>query len=569
MKIRKITIKNFRGVKELDWALPESDIFCLIGKGDSSKSTILEAIRFTFYPQWNLTLSDSDFYQCKVENTIAIEVTIGKLAEEFCSLHKYGPYLRGWNAAARTLTDEPDDHLENVLTVRLTVEKDLEPKWIVVCDRNPEGTPFKQADRNKVSVGLIGAYSEKQLSWANGTALAKITEAQSLNELLANVSRNARTSLDTDRDANLVNFDAAAAKSQEMAKLLGVPVVDSYKAHLDLSSINLKVGGLSLHDGNMPLRQLGLGSRRMLLCGIQTVGLEEGHITLFDEVEFGLEPHRITRLIKHVRDDERGQYFLTTHSPAVLRELTVNELHVVHNSDGVVQIVSAAKEGLEDHEIQGKIRSSTEAFLAKKVVVCEGATEVGFLRGFDDFQMASKKDPFSFHGVALLDAKGGSKVKALAKAFKSLGYDVTVLADGDAEDQFSPKDEKELAALNIPVLMWSDKLSLEERAFQDLPWPSVLASLKLAQDELSFPVYDHVRSRFLAGDLDKDTGTWIDRPELRTAIGVAAKKSCWFKDTTRGDLWFKAVSQAFLDADFAQKNLALELGKLWAWTEHV
>lgn len=96
-----------------------------------------------------------------------------------------------------------------------------------------------------------------------------------------------------------------------------------------------------------------------------------------------------------------------------------------------------------------------------------------------------------------------------------------------------------------------------------------LASLKLAQDELSFPVYDHVRSRFLAGDLDKDTGTWIDRPELRTAIGVAAKKSCWFKDTTRGDLWFKAVSQAFLDADFAQKNLALELGKLWAWTEHV
>lgn len=569
MKIRQISIKNFRGVKELDWALPASDIFCLIGKGDSSKSTILEAIRFTFYPQWNLTLSDSDFYQCKVENTITIEVTIGNLAEELCSLNKYGPYLRGWDSAARSLTDEPDDHLESVLTVRLTVEKDLEPKWIVVCDRNPEGTPFKQADRNKVSVGLIGAYSEKQLSWANGTALAKITEAQSLNELLANVSRNARTSLDTDRAVNLVNFDAAAAKSQEMAKLLGVPVVDAYKAHLDLNSINLKVGGLSLHDGDMPLRQLGLGSRRMLLCGIQTVGLDEGHITLFDEVEFGLEPHRITRLIKHVRDDERGQYFLTTHSPVVLRELTVNELHVVHNTDGVVQIISAAKEGLEDLEVQGKIRSSTEAFLAKKVVVCEGATEVGFLRGFDDFQMEGKKDPFSFHGVALLDAKGGSKVKALAKAFKSLGYDVSVLADGDAEDQFSPKDERELAALKIPVLMWSDKLSLEERAFQDLPWPSVLASLKLAKDELNFPVYDHVRSRLLAGDLDMDTGTWKDSPELRTAIGVAAKKSGWFKDTTRGDLWFKTISQTFLDADFAKKNLALELSKLWAWAEHV
>jgi hypothetical protein len=418
-------------------------------------------------------------------------------------------------------------------------------------------------------LGLIGAYSERQLSWATGTALAKITEAQSLNELLANVSRNARTSLDADRHANLANFDAAAAKSQEMAKLLGVPVLDAYKAHLDLSSINLKVGGLSLHDGDMPLRQLGLGSRRMLLCGIQTVGLEEGHITLFDEVESGLEPHRITRLIKHVRDDKRGQYFLTTHSPVVLRELTAKELHIVHNIDGVVQIISAAKEGLEDHEVQGKLRSSTEAFLAKKVVVCEGATEVGFLRGFDDFQVANKKDPFSFLGVALLDAKGGSKVKALAKAFKSLGYDVTVLADGDAEDQFSPEDEKELAELEIPVLKWSDKLSLEERAFQDLPWPSVLASVKIAQDELDFPVYDHVRSRLVAGDLNKDTSTWKDSPELRIAIGVAAKKSSWFKDTTRGDLWFKAVTQAFLDADFGKKNLALELGKLWAWAEHV
>ncbi|MGL6426076.1 ATP-dependent nuclease [Aeromonas hydrophila] len=568
MKIRKLKIKNFRGIVSLDWNLPVGDIFCLIGKGDSSKSTILESIRYAFYPQWNLTLSDSDFYQSKVENSIVIEVTIGELVEEFCSLNKYGNYLRGWDAAALKLTDEPDDQHENVLTVRLTVEKDLEPKWMVVCDRSPEGIPFKQADRNKVSVGLIGAYSERQLSWATGTALAKVTETQSLNELLANASRTARTSLDVDRPITLKNFDAAAAKSQELAKSLGVPVRDTYKAHLDLASINLKVGGLALHDGDMPLRQLGLGSRRMLLCGIQTVGLEEGHITLFDEVEFGLEPHRITRLIKHVRDDKRGQYFLTTHSPIVLRELTVKELHIVHNKDGVVQIISAAKEGLEEHEMQGKIRSSTEAFLAKKVVVCEGATEVGFLRGFDDYQLENQKDPFSFHGVALVDAKGASKVKALAKAFKSLCYDVSVLADGDAEKQFSPADEIELVELGIQARVWSDKLSLEERAFLDLPWANVLDSLNLAQETLGYPVYDQTRAEFRE-DLNTDTSLWKDSPKLRTAIGVAAKKAGWFKDTTRGDLWFKAISTAFGDAAFIKKNLALELGKLWAWVEHV
>lgn len=570
MKIRKIVIKNFRGVKALDWNVPTADIFCLIGKGDSSKSTTLEAIRYTFHPQWNLALSDSDFYQCKIADPIVIEITIGHLAADFCALNKYGLHLRGWDAAAQKLHDEPDDHFESVLTARLTVEKDLEPKWTVVCDRNPDGVPFKQADRNKVGVGLIGVFSERELSWANGTALAKLTAAQSLSELLANASRTARSSLDVDRAATLTNFDTAATKSQEIAKLLGVPVLDTYKAHLDLASINLKIGGLSLHDGEIPLRQLGLGSRRMLQCGIQKAGLEEGHITLFDELEFGLEPHRITRLIKHIREDKRGQYFLTTHSPMVLRELTVQDLHVVHSKGGVVTIISAAKKGLEEHEIQGKIRSNAEAFLSKKVIVCEGATEVGFLRGFDDHQVENARDPFSYHGVALVDARGAGNLEGIAKAFQSLCYDVSVLADGDAEKLFSPADAANLAAIGVPTYLWSDQLSLEERAFQDLPWAFVLASLKLAQNELSYPVYDQVRTQYQEA-LPEDLGAWPDSPKLRAAIGAAAKNknAGWFKDTTRGDLWFKTVSPAFNDPVFGKTNLALELGKLWEWAERV
>lgn len=568
MKIRKITIKNFRGIKELEWCLPTADVFCFIGKGDSSKSTILEAIRFAFHPQWNLTINDSDFYKCNVEHSIVIEVTIGDLIEEFCSLYKYGHYLRGWNEAALKLVDEPDDHLEPVLTIRLTVERELEPKWIVVCERAPEGVPFKQADRSKVSVGLIGAYSERQLSWAAGTALSKLTEVQSLNELLANTSRIARNSFDADRAVSLKNFDVAAEKSQEIAKALGVPVLDAYKAHLDMTSINMKVGGLALHDGDIPLRQLGLGSRRMLLCGIQKIGLEEGHVTLFDEVEFGLEPHRITRLIKHVREDKRGQYFLTTHSPVVLRELTVSELYIVHNRAGKVEVVSAAKDGLEEHEVQGKVRSSAEAFLAKKIVVCEGATEVGFLRGFDDFQAENMKDPLSFLGVALVNAGGGSKVKGLAKAFKSLCYDVSVLADADAETQFSDSDVAELIKLGVSVHVWSGKLSLEERVFLDLPWASVLVSVKLAQDELGFPAYEQVRSKFNEA-LHVNIDTWVESRTLRTSIGAAAKHSGWFKDITRGDLWFKAITPAYQDPAFVKKNLVLELEKLWAWAENV
>ncbi len=567
MKIRKIAIKNFRGIKELEWSLPSEEVFCLIGKGDSSKSTILEAIKFAFHPQWNATFNDSDFYQCKFDNHIVIEVTLGDLVEEFGSLAKYGQHLRGWDAKTQKLVDEPGDDLESVISVRLTVGKELEPKWVVFTDRTPEGVPFKPADRNKVAVGMIGAYSERQLSWATGTALSKLTEAQSLNELLATASRTARLSLDADRAVSLANFDAAALKSQEIAKLLGVPA-NAYRAHLDLASINLKAGGLALHDGDIPLRQLGLGSRRMLLCGIQKMGLDEGHITLFDEVEFGLEPHRISRLLKHVKEDKKGQYFLTTHSPVVLRELTVKELYIVHSRDGFVKILPAYSESLNEHEAQGKMRSSAEAFLAKKVVVCEGATEVGFLRGFDDYKVGKGNDPLSFHGVSLLDARGAGNVSPLTKAFKTLCYDVAVLADGDAEQHFSPAHAAALEKLGAKVYVWTDKLSLEERAFQDLPWMAVLASIKLAQDVLHFSVYDQVNSRF-NGNLDKDLTVWQDSNDLRKAVGLAAKKCEWFKSTTGGDLWFKTVAGSFDEADFKKKDLAVKLEQFWVWAEHV
>lgn len=200
-------------------------------------------------------------------------------------------------------------------------------------------------------------------------------------------------------------------------------------------------------------------------------------------------------------------------------------------------------------------------------MVCEGATEVGFLRGFDDHRLSEGKDPFFYHGVALLNVGGGSKVKKMAKAFHSLCYEVAVLPDADADDQFSQTDIDELIALGISVQVWSEKLALEERAMLDLSWASVLDSVKLAQDELNFPAHFQVRSK-LGEELDGDIEKWVDSPNLRKAIGAAAKKSGWFKDTTRGDLWFKAISPAFKDADFLKQDLAMKLDKLWAWAEH-
>src|SRR5689334_3373909 len=111
MKVRHHTIRNFRGIKDLEWRLPDDPLFCLIGRGDSTKSTILEAIRVALYPHWNLIFDHSDFYLCKTEEFL-IAITIGQLPNELLDLTKYGQYLRGWNVASRELHDEPGEGLE-------------------------------------------------------------------------------------------------------------------------------------------------------------------------------------------------------------------------------------------------------------------------------------------------------------------------------------------------------------------------------------------------------------------------------------------------------------------------
>ena len=101
MRIRHLSIRNFRGIREMEWPLPDKALFCLIGRGDSTKSTILEALRRVFYAQWNLAFDDADFYQCVPENKISIAVVLGDIPDEFRDLGSYGHLLCGWNLETR------------------------------------------------------------------------------------------------------------------------------------------------------------------------------------------------------------------------------------------------------------------------------------------------------------------------------------------------------------------------------------------------------------------------------------------------------------------------------------
>lgn len=105
MQIVEVEIKNFRGIKSFKQSFQDKKLICLIGRGDSGKSTILEAISYALYPSWNLQLNDNDFYNGDPSSSISIDVSI-KVPAEFILEEKYGLYLRGYSKHEDKIFDE-------------------------------------------------------------------------------------------------------------------------------------------------------------------------------------------------------------------------------------------------------------------------------------------------------------------------------------------------------------------------------------------------------------------------------------------------------------------------------
>lgn len=555
MKIRQVQIRNFRGIESLNWVLPEVGVVCLIGGGDLCKSTILEAIRLCLLPSWNVAFDTFDFFDGMTQQPIEIILTLGDLPAELITERKYGHWIRGWKSEDKELVDEPRDDIEKVLSLRLSVDESLEPIWEVFSARMSEGRRFGMGDREKANMAFIGDYVDRHLTWSRNSILKRGTSSDSISASLNRAARSASVTLEKERASVLGAFDQAAGIAEKIAKKLGVPVSkeNSFKARLDTGALNLKLGDLALHDDNLPLRTLGTGSKRLLSMGLQQSVLKGSHIVLVDEVETGLEPHRISGLLTNLFDETSGQYILTTHSPVVLRELSINNLCVVQLGSEGLTVMSAAVPGLQS-VLQGKIRSGAEAFLARKIIICEGATEVGFCRSLDRWWSKNDEASFSFHGVLPFDAGGGANVRKAAEAILSLGYSIAVVVDTDTEENFSTNDAAELRAKCIAVVDWDGGVSIEQYLFENLPWRTVLESVLLAENfHGEGLVQDRVRCKHHA-KLPDELSDWVDDSELRSTIGLAAlgdtkKKGSWFKRVDYAERWCSLILNANLPND--------------------
>lgn len=528
-KIHNIKIKNFKGIKEMDHTFGSANFICLVGRGDSCKTSIIEAISYALYPHWSPSINDNDFFNCDTSVPLEIELTLRDIDDSLLRDTKYGLHIRGLNDDGITISDEMLEGQEKLLTILFIVEKDLEPKWFVTSHRpHQKNINISTGDRSSFNVFLLSDYLDRHFSWGKGAPLYSLLRqdgSDSDNSVFLEAVRNLKIDIN---GTEFEDFNSVVDKIKNSTLKFGVNI-DNTKTGIDIKDLTIKNNKIILHDGIIPFRLKGKGSKRLISIAIQ-IELAKNGILLIDEIEQGLEPDRVKHLVRTLCCNINEQIFLTTHSQQVIEELDPENIFVVNNENGIVTIKQTNKD--ESDKYKKLFRTCPEALYADRVIVCEGKTELGFCRAIDKQRVLSGLTPISSKGI-VYTLGGGSNFNERSKILQTdLGKDVCILCDSDEDNKICDPTKEELKTMEINIFDCESGNNIEKQISKDLPWEGIqkLCDYIIKDRKINnFPEY-----------IKKVTGKdWIDvdNDEAREIFFLASTKKdkSWFKRIDHGE----------------------------------
>lgn len=550
-KIHSLKIENYRGIKDFEQSFDSKSLICLIGRGDSGKTTVLNAISAALTPSWDYKFYDSDFYNIEIDSSIIIEVSLFDLPDELMTDSKFGLHKR-LLTKDNIISDDLDVEGDDLLTIRLRVDKNLEPIWKVVNGReNQQNIEIRASDRSKLNVFIVSDYIDRHFTWGKGTPLYSLLKKDDndIDTILIEAHREAHK-----KTKSIVsvtdNFKTVVDSIKEYASGIGLSVseLDTY---IDFINLLMREGSIALHDDiGIPYRLKGKGTKRLLSIAIQMEVAKQGGIILIDEVEQGLEPDRVKYLVNQLKKNSNGQVFITTHSNNVIVELDAQDIYLKKNDNKELF-------HFKEEDFQQILRINPNAFFSKRVLVCEGATEVGLCRAINSHRVADNKENLEMLGISLVDGKGDSFVQ-YSKLLKSAGYDTCVFCDSDKE--LINIQKSNLLDAGIKVIDCDEGNSIEEQIFNDTPWETIEALVDYA---ISLRGEESILNQLSL----KSKEELKDSKNTRVLLGQKSNKKVWFKRIEYG----QRVGEIFLEQidDITDSTLGNQYNELMKWIDKI
>ncbi|MEB0301536.1 AAA family ATPase [Mucilaginibacter sp. 5C4] len=556
-KLVQLEIKNYRSIESLVLNFdPASNLVCFIGRGDSGKTTILEAISAVLSPSWNLAFHDTDFYNCDYTRPIEILASMIDLPEKLVDAGKFGMHIRGFNSQTKTIIDDvAGDGAEQwpipLITIRLYVDEHLEPKWTLTNERAQEDILVSASERELLNCCLIADHVDRHFSWNKGNplyallkALDKKDQPEEKNVVIRSL-REAKNHIDKHGFSELQEATDIVAMQ---AAALGLNILNSGNT-LDLKELSIKDGRISLHEDLIPFRLKGKGSKRLVSLAIQLALVKNGGIMLVDEIEQGLEPDRIRHLVRVLKENAGGQVFLTTHSRDAITELGAEPLCLILK-DKDPMIIEGRPLNYSQEVLNKAVRACPEAFFAKKVIVCEGATEVGICRALDKYRKKKGKKPMSFMECAYVDGNG---LNSADRALTIVGADMSTALLCDSDDAVLTAQKPALLKQNVLICDCEAANCIETQAFKDLPWQGLQDLLQLViktqKNQTESAIENAVKAQLSKEFKYEKQWLSIESDDLRTALGYVANKRAWFKRIDFGEFFGDVIFNHFDQLD--------------------
>lgn len=469
MKVSRLLIENFRGIKSAALLLPDHAV--LIGDNNTGKSSVLEAMDLVLGPDRlarQSPIDEHDFYdgeylakksEEKLEEEIPapeikIEATVIGLSAE--QRAHFNAYIEWWDTSKNGLFDEANgaalDAAPAVPALRITFvgkydpeEDDFEGRTYFTTSMLGVGEPeqFRKKDKQRCGFLYLRAIrtGTRALSLERGSLLDIILRLKEIRPKMWEETLDGLNSFDVASDPTVGISGILESIDEALAKY--VPREWGAKPHLRVSRLTRHhlrevisafiVTGEGDHAA--PYYRQGTGTVNMLLLAMLSQIAQEKQNVIFamEEPETAVPPYAQKRIVHELRKLS-AQSILTSHSPYILEEFTIEETVVLARKKATLsqsQIVLPASVKLKRYRQEFRTRFC-EGLLSRRVLIAEGATEASSLpvaaRRLSELNPA-KYSSLEALGITVIDGGSDTIIADLSALYKGLGKETFALCD--------------------------------------------------------------------------------------------------------------------------------------------
>lgn len=540
MRVRRLTIENFRGVSQGSVDFVGHTL--LVGGNNIGKSTVCEALDLILGPERLFrrpVIDEHDFHSGAYLNDeggpieIRIKAVLVDLSDE--ARRRFGGHLRRWNDKTGIFLDEEADALDHAdgndaiwaLPLLFIGRYDRDEDDFVgntffdhpakeesALDEETEiklgqgRVPFTRAHKR-----LCGFVFLRTLR--TGSRALSLQRGSLLDSVLK-LGGSGATEMWQDTLARLQGLDPAIGEVPQlkqirdevrsrMGRFVNLAPGDDSTAFFasDLTREHLREVVrlfIAAQPGQhlVPFGRLGTGSINLLVFALLTFIAElkdkQSVIFAMEEPEIALPPHTQRRVTRFVLA-EMGQSIVTSHSPYVIEQFDPEQIVILDRDEtGALTGQPIDPEAVKPKTFRTERRQFAEAILSRAVLVVEGSTEASLFPIASSIMEASLGAAAYTHldlaGVSIFNAAGDGAVPRHGPVFSALGK----LSFGFYDKPNAPIAAEAAEKLKGYTKFWeSPEKGIENVLLKQMPITVVHRFLNEVKNRSDFPnvgVYD-------------------------------------------------------------------------------